>query len=309
MLDFRIETFLVLCETKSYVQAAERLHITQPAVTQHIKFLEKQYGVALFRYASRTLSLTPQGEQLREYALSLRANSARIAARLSDAGQTGRRLAVGATLSIGEYVLAPLAAQYLTQDPALRLTFTVANTRKLLRKIEAGTLDCAFVEGRFDRQRYGYRLFQRERFVGVCGAGHPLAGRTADWDRLLHERLILREEGSGTRDILDQCLHERNLTLAQFRQQTEVNNFAAIKELVRVGAGVTFVYEPVARRELERGELVLLDIPRFSVEREFNFVYQKENLFLEQPLRFYTFCQARLETKKEADAPSASANP
>ena len=306
MLDFRIETFLVLCETRSYVQAAERLHITQPAVTQHIKHLEKQYGVALFRYANRTLSLTPQGEQLQKYALAMQANNARITAHLCNSGQAVQRLAVGATLSIGEFVLAPLAAQYLAQTPELRLTFTIANTRKLLRKIDVGTLDCAFVEGRFDRQRYGSRLFQRERFVGVCGGGHPLAGQTADWDRLLRERLILREEGSGTRDILEQCLHERNLTLAQFSHRTEVNNFAAIKELVRAGVGITFVYEPVVRRELERGELVLLDIPRFRVEREFNFVYQRENLFMAEPLAFFAFCLDRLENRQETDATSVS---
>ena len=104
MLDFRLFTFLTLCETMSYTKAADRLHLTQPAVTQHVKYLEREFGAPLFHYASKSLSLTPEGELLRQYAVAVRADSEKLRELIGKKKKRNRKLVFGATLTIGEYL-------------------------------------------------------------------------------------------------------------------------------------------------------------------------------------------------------------
>ena len=113
MLDPRLYTFLVLCDTMNYTRAAQRLCITQPAVTHHIHFLEDHYGCRLFLYQGKTLSLTPAGERLRELARSLAYNSSKMERAVSAARPVFLR--VGATRTIGEYVVAPLVERFLRE--------------------------------------------------------------------------------------------------------------------------------------------------------------------------------------------------
>ena len=179
MLDYRLQTFLTLCETMHYTRAAERLCITQPAVTQHIHFLEQHYGCRLFVYQGKTLRLTEEGERLRRMAASLAYNSRKMDEAMNEPAPV--RLCVGATKSIGEYVIAPLISQFVRQHPTTALSLAVDNTQVLLRALDQGELDFALVEGFFDKDKYGHRLLRQERFFwrvrarsSLCRSGSDL---------------------------------------------------------------------------------------------------------------------------------------
>ena len=134
----RIETFLTLCRLMNYRRTAEELNMTQPAVTQHIHYLEERYGCKLFLYDRRTLKMTPEAEVLKKYAETVRYQERRLEMQLRGTGT--RSLAIGATKTIGEYVIAGQVSRYLSV-PENRLSVEVDNTEHLLGMLSGGTLD------------------------------------------------------------------------------------------------------------------------------------------------------------------------
>lgn len=286
MLDFRLHTFLTLCETLSYTRAAQQLCITQPAVSQHIRYLEQHYGCRLFDYHGRTLRLTPAGQRLCDLTHALAYNSRRIEEAM--AAPTPAALHIGATRTIGSFVIAPAISRLLTEHPACALSLTVDNTDALLSLLDRGKLDLALIEGFFDKDRYDYRLLREEAFFGLCAPDHPLAGQTVPLARLFRENLIVREPGSGTRDIFESIVRAQNHTLHSFARLTEISDFTVLKALVAQGLGITFAYAPVAAAELEAGTLARLDLEGAPIRREFNCVFLRGNLFAADWMRWFS---------------------
>lgn len=277
MLDPRWNTFLAVCETMNYTKAAQRLCLTQPAVTHHIQYLEQHYGCRLFTYEGKVLRLTEAGLRLREFTRSMAYNEQKMEQTMAASAPISLR--VGTSKTIGEYVIAPKVEQFLRAHPDASFSLLVDNTRELLRGLEAGRLDFVLVEGFFDRSRYDAQLWRRESFFGVCSPDHRLAGRLVTLDELEGERLILRESGSGTRAIFEDALRRQNRTLRGFSSVATISDFVTIKSLVMDGLGVSFLYEPVVQRELEQGTLARFDLADAPMQGAFYFVCLKNNLF------------------------------
>lgn len=291
MLDNRILTFLKLCEKMNYTKTAEALHITQPAVTQHIRFLEEHYGCRLFSYTGKQLKLTEKGALLRHLAAEMVANEAGIQKEMARAEKAEIHLRIGATKTIGEFVFPAIMSRFLQENPQYRLHLYVDNTKNLLGMLEKGELDFTILEGFFDKDRYAYRLYRKERFIGSCGKDCPLSGKRLKLGDIRTEGLVLREEGSGTRAIFEEILKEHNFTIDSFPFVQEISNFIAIKELVKANLGITFSYYPVVKQEIAAGSLVQLDIEDFEIYREFNYVYMQNSLFEEKFQRFIAFAE------------------
>ena len=280
MLDPRWNTFLTVCETMNYTRAAQRLCLTQPAVTHHIQYLEEHYGCKLFRYEGKVLSLTPAGLRLRDLTRSMAYNSARIETAMAAPAPVCLR--VGASKTIGEYLVAPRIERFLRAHPEADFSLMVENTQLLLRALETGQLDFALVEAFFERSHYDARLMQREAFFGVCPPGHRLAGQAVTLEELAGERLLLREPGSGTRAILEDALRRQNRTLHSFGSVTTISDFSTIKSLVADGLGISFLYAPVVQRELATGTLAKFTLADTPMEGAFYFVCLKDNLFADR---------------------------
>ena len=277
MLDPRWNTFLAVCETMNYTRAAERLCLTQPAVTHHIHYLEDHYGCRLFSYEGKVLRLTEAGLRLLEFTRSMAYNSRKVENAMASPVPVSLR--VGASKTIGEFIIAPKIERFLRAQPDASFSLMVDNTQVLLRELEAGRLDFVLVEGFFDRSRYDAQLCQREDFFGVCAPGHRLAGRSVPLDELVGERLILRESGSGTRAIFEEALHRQNYTLDSFSSVVTISDFSTIKSLVVDGLGVSFLYAPVVAQELKAGTLARFDLKEVPMSGAFYFVCLKDNLF------------------------------
>ena len=201
MLDYRIDTFLTLCESMNYRKTAEMLHISQPAVTQQIHYLENQYGQKLFQYENRRLVKTEAAAILEQYARAAKLQQQDLLEKLESSPI--HTLRIGATKTIGDYYLKEDIRRYL-QSPDNALTLIVYNTEHLLRLLEENELDFSVVEGFFDKTRFDNILLRREPFVGICRKDHPFAGRAVTMEELLQQTIIHREAGSGTRAILEQ---------------------------------------------------------------------------------------------------------
>ena len=269
MLDYRIDTFLTLCEQMNYRKTAEMLHISQPAVTQQIHFLENQYGQKLFQYENRRLVKTEAAAILEQYARAVKLQQQDLLQKLESSPI--HTLRVGATKTIGDYYLKADIRRYL-KSPDNALTLIVDNTEHLLRLLEENELDFAVVEGFFDKTRFDSILLRREPFVGICRKDHPFAGREVTMEELLKETIIHREAGSGTRAILEQELRGYNESLQRFQRHICISSFNIILDLVKQGFGVSFVYNILADSDLG---LAKFSIRGESVVREFNVVYLK----------------------------------
>ena len=277
MIDFRHETFLALCEIKSYTKTAEHLHITQPAVSQHIKYLENLYGGKLFLYNGKELQLTDKGRKLYNFTKRIAVDCKKIKDDL--VSHRNRVISFGATLTIGEYIMPDVISRIMKNNPDIHFNMYVENTSILLKKLENGDISFAVIEGFFDKSKYGYSLFRNEPFIGICSPSSVHSGTSCSIESLLDNRLILREAGSGTRAIFENVLFEKNLSPESFNGTLEIGSLNAIKKLVSYGAGISFMYNAAADEEIKRGNLSKIKLSDWNVTHEFNFVYTKNSIY------------------------------
>lgn len=278
MLDFRIETFLCVCKYMNYTKAAQMLNITQPAVSQHIKYLEDYYDVKLFSYTGKTLTLTHAGQKLRNAMISMKHDTMYLRERISEEKTRKPDLKFGATLTIGQFVIPSRLVSYLSDNMDVKVELTVDNTRVLLSMLDAGTIDFAVIEGFFPKSEYAYKFISREKFVAVCGKDYPV-DKVEQFSDLFSRRLLVREIGSGSREILARYMQEYGYDVDSFAHQIVVNNIYVLKKLASLGEGITFLYQAAVEEEFQRGELREIRIPDFNVSHEFNFVWRKGSIF------------------------------
>lgn len=256
MQDYRIETFLSACETLNYTESARQLNITQPAVSQHIKYLEHAYDAQLFHYEGRKLSLTRQGRMLRDACRSLAADEDTLKRKMAALKTGAEILRLGMSMTVGEFIVPDALAAFIKVHPEFRLDIRISDTHSLLDALRQGDIDCAIVEGYFDKTDFGWEQMRDEAFVGVCAGSHALPdNRRLTFDDLLGERIITREEGSGTRSVLEHALASYNLTVENFDSIVETNSITLIKHLVSRDCGISFLYESAVRDELAAGTL------------------------------------------------------
>ena len=272
MFDDRIYTFLTLYQEMNYHRTAEKRSMTQPGVTQHIQYLEKQYGVRFFRYEGRTLLRTREAELFKKHLDSMMAEEQVMQEEFHR--ELGIRLRIGATKTIGEFVLPPYVDRFL-QDPSHSLDFAIDNTRELLSMLENGELDFAVVEGVFEKARYEHRLFKKEQFVGICGKGHPFAGKKVPLEQIFRETLLIRERGSGTRRLLEQAIQSRGYSLDNFQRTVSLGNFSVLMDLLIRENAITFAYRTIAQ---QRPELTTFQLRDLDIVGEFNFIYSNRSI-------------------------------
>jgi DNA-binding transcriptional LysR family regulator len=255
----------------NYSRTAERLNLTQPAITQHIQYLERMYECKLFVYDGKKLNQTAEGHMLENYARTEQYNNRAIKQKINEPGT--KPLKIGATKTIGGYVIKDLIMEIgRAQDYAL--TVVVDNTQRLLYMIDHSELDFALIEGSFEKQKYGYKLMRNEPYHGVCSSNHPFAGRKISMKEMFSETMIIREAGSGTRAIFEHILRSKNFTLNDFEHKVCLNDFRLIEECVMNNIGITFAYESLTKHN---PRLENFEITDHKVEREFNYVYLKNS--------------------------------
>ena len=276
MLDYRVLTFLVLYDEMNYRRTAEKLNMTQPGVTQHIHYLENYYGVKLFEYDGRALSRTKNAERLKRYFDSIKAEEADVREKFIPTDTVN--MTIGATKTIGEFVIVPEIRSFL-QEPNHTLDLIVDNTENLLHMLEKAEIDFAVIGGVFDKSKYGYYLYKKEAFVGVCAKSHPFANKIVTLEDVFSEDIVVREPFSGTRTLLNNAITNRGFSLDNFKRCSSVSNFSVICDLVANNGAITFAYEPVSRC---RDDLAIFTVADMQISGEFNFVYCNERVAKEK---------------------------
>ena len=279
MLDFRMETFLAVCRHMNYTKAAQELNLTQPGVSQHIRWLEEQYGVKLFQYANKHLSLTEPGEKLRSVALTMKHDTQSLQRSFREPGPMAYRLVMGVTPTVGMYLIPRPLARYHRRYPEAPITLRVSNTQSLCQGLDQGELDFAIVEGYFCKSDYDWLLYRHEPYLAVCGANYSFARQPRVLSDLLGETLIIREPGSGNREIISRALSRGNLSVQDFRSVIEVSDMNVLKEMLLLGCGVGFLYQAAARPEIEQGKLREIPLEDFQESHDITFLWRKGSVF------------------------------
>lgn len=283
MLDFRINTFLTVCEYMNFTKAAEILCITQPAVSQHIKYLENTYNAKLFEYEGKKIKLTKAGELLYQTSITMKHDEEYLKGKIKEEQLGITSIKFGATLTIGEFILPAKLNDYFNKNKNknmnIKITMIVENTKELLYKLEHGEIDFALVEGYFTKSEYNYVVYSKENYICVAGNDYEFKKKPKILEDLLEETLIVREKGSGSRDILEKNLEEQNLSVNDFSKVIEIGNINSIKYLVKNNNGITSLYEAAVKEELENGTLQKVDISDLQKNHNFYFIWRKNSAF------------------------------
>lgn len=295
MLDPRLLTFLAIVEEESYTKAAVRLSMTQPGLSHQMKQLEEIYDVKLFHYENRRISLTEEGMVFRKYAEFLLYQEKMMKKELENLKKKRKKYYIGATMTLGEYTLAPHLKLFYDTFKEEEFSLMVDNTKVLLSHLQAGHLDFALIEGIVDKALYQVTLLKEVPFILVVGQEHRLSGRKeVSMEELLPETLLVREEGSGSRKVLETGLSTINFSIRGFERVIDIGNIGLLKKLTEQGAGISFMYKDAVLSELSSGTLKEISVKNLRMVREFNFVTQPGNLQNKEFQRFYSFLKSVL---------------
>jgi DNA-binding transcriptional LysR family regulator len=274
---FRLKVFRVAAEELSFTHAAEKLFLTQPAVTMQIKNLEDELHLRLFDRTGQRIALTPAGRVLLGYA-------SRIAVLCSDGerelaalrGETMGRLALAASTTIAQYLLPALAGAFVREHPGVELDIMSANTAGAVAALVEGRVRLALIEGPAGRTDVKTEQFINDRLPLIVPPGHEWAETGAiDSQKLAGSPLILRERGSGTREVVERALRKIGLPYKKLRVVMELDSTEAVKSAVRAGLGVGFVSEWALSREIALGMLKEVPVQKLDIHRHFLFVYPR----------------------------------
>ena len=295
MLDFRIETFLKVCEYMNFTHAAEALCMTQPAVSQHIKYLEEKYETPLFIRDKKKLTLTPAGEILRSTLETMRNDETTMKNRMKESMIGKKILTFGVTMTIGGYTVIPSLIDFIKANPDMDFQVRYGNTQTLLSYLHEGSIDFAIVEGYFKANNYNTRVFKTEDYIAVAAKDHKFQKDIKVLKDLTDERLLIRENGSGTRAILTKSLAVKNLTVEDFPRTIEIENIHTIVDLLCRDCGISFLYKSAVEKEIESGTLKEIKLDDFKVSHDFTFLWNKDSAFSEDYEKIFEIFKSSLK--------------
>ena len=296
MADERLRTFVMVVKCGSLTQAARELYISQPAVSRQIHLLEEDFHAALLHRHERGIELTLAGQRLYRYAVRIQELYAEAMDDVAElTGELAGTLRIGATLTIGEYVLPSLMGKFKARSPHLDLLLEVENTQRIGDAVAAGSLDCGLIEGPFTHTLLQSERLAADELVIISSPQHPLAGQAhVSLDALQQEAFILREPGSGTRTVFEEALRRAGGDPAALTVLMQLGSNHAVKALVTQNLGISILSMRVIQQELAQGVLTVLDVPALDLHRTFTVLLPKGTRTSQLTRAFILFCRREI---------------
>ncbi len=277
MIDQKLYTLLAVVEFNSYTRAAEHLSLTQPAVTQHIKQLEKELSVKIFNRVGRDIKPTNEGNIVIQYARRSIALYKRMQQNILDAQLHKSSLTVGVTHTAESNAVAEVLAKYSAKNPGTSITIITDTINNLYNMLKNYEVDLAVVEGNIEDDSINSILLDTDSLMLVVSNNHPLAKKSmVTINELKKQPLILRRPSSGTMNLFISHLESRNISLDDFNIILEVDNIATIKDLIRRDIGVSILAKSACMDEVKKGKITVLPIENLSMTREINILYPND---------------------------------
>ena len=269
--NFRLKVFRAVAEHLNFRKAAERLFLTQPAVTLQIKALEDDLGVRLFDRAAGRVSLTRQGTLLLSYARKIAAIVSEAEQKLAAGeGQLSGELALGVSTTIAQYVLPRLLGAFLEEHPRVQFSLHSGNTAEIVALLLHDKVSVGLIEGPARHREVRVEPFMEDELVLITAAGSNSDNFSRE--QLVACTLLMREHGSGSRQVVETALEKARLKLKSFKGVMNLDSTEAIKSAVEAGLGVGFVSRWAISKELQLGVLKATQVTGLRVARHFSLI-------------------------------------
>lgn len=273
--------FKIVCEEMNFTKAAKRLFMTQPAVSHVIADLETEAGTPLFERKAQKVFLNQRGKLLLEKTIRLLELYGEMEEELKDLEMHGV-LRIGSSITIANFMLPSFIKHFEGDCPETPIEVIVDSAYHIVEKLERGEIDMAFVEGAFYIDQFEQVEISSYEIFPLCAASY-LDGRDLEVDlpEFAAMKLLLREEGSAVRDVLDGLFMQRAVKAKAYWTST---NSQALLQAAKAGLGVAVLPGILARRELERGELMVLQVEGLHLENKNYVAYHKTN-YMTEPMK------------------------
>jgi DNA-binding transcriptional LysR family regulator len=274
MENFRLTVFRAVSAQMSFRKASEALHLSQPAVSQHVHALEEELGVRLFDRTGPWVSPTPAGKLLLKYA----ERSARI---LSEAkAALGRldeavigELRLGASSTVAQYILPRILGDFLKNNPKVTLSVVSGNTEQIVSLLLKGSIAIGMIEGPPMTRAVHTEKFFEDRLVLIVPRSHEWNGvADVSVESIVEMPLLLREQGSGSRRVVEEALKEAGASPRRLNVVMELDSTEAIISGVEAGLGLGFVSEWAARKALRLRSVSRVRVDGLDILRNLNLV-------------------------------------
>ena len=274
MIDFRLKVFRSVARNLSFTKAAQELYVSQPAVSRHIHELETIFRVQLFERNAGRILLTEAGNLLLKHCDRILQDYDRLNYDMSLLNRCHEGdLPIGASTTVAQYVLPPLMAEFVEQFPKISLSLMNGNSREVEEALLTHRIQLGLVEGLARNPDLHYTTFLKDELVAVVGAKNPLAERDElTLEELMRLPLVLRENGSGTLDVIIRALSEHDIKLSDLNIRLHLGSTESIKLYLEHSDCLGIVSIRAVRRELYDGRLKVVDINALKMQREFNLV-------------------------------------
>lgn len=277
MITQRLQTLLKVAQTKNYSKAAVELNLTQPAVSLHIKQLEQEFSVKIFRRTNHNVELTEEGKIILKYATRLSNMYINLKQALQDHQMNIKKLRIGLTPSVESSIISRILAKYSLEKAGLHITIISDTIKNLYIKLKNFEIDVAVVDGKILDTDLKYFLLDTDSLVLAVANNNPISKRKIiSIQDLKKEKLILRSEESGTTELFENQLISIGESIHNFDIMMQIDNIAMIKDLVRNNYGVSILAKSTCLRDLEKNHFKSVSIENLSMVRELNIVYHND---------------------------------
>ena len=282
MIDERLLSLYILSKEKNYTKTANTLNLTQPAISHHIKSLEKEYNQKLIVKKGKNLTLTPAGEILVQYYDKFKSLDVRMNEDITNINSLNKFIDIGITLTAGEYLIPSILNIIIKSIPNISINFHTDNMEKIYKGVKNDVLDFAIIEGQFPKETsINSFLLAEDEMILVTSPSHTFKNMKKINRLLLQkERLILRERKSNTRTLIEEFLNNKGDSISRYNVMLELENINLIKELVSQNYGVSILPRSVCQQEIKKGKLIEVELEDFHIHRGIYIVYKNKCAYL-----------------------------
>ncbi len=266
----QLAAFCAVVERRSFSQAAERLGVTQPAVSLQVRALEKRLGTQLLDRSGRRVEPTEAGWRLYRGAQRMLTLEDQLLAEVaaSSEGELAGDLVLGASTGPAAVVVPVVLGEFQRENPGVRVFLTVSDTHSVVERVAARELELGIVGAARRHRGVRFEPFFSDEVILVCPPGHRFAGRSVSLDELREEPLILMQEGAGVRQIVEDALRRQGIRLRDLDVRLELGLQESVRRAVEAGYGVTFISRTAVEAELAAGRLTEARVEGLEATRE-----------------------------------------
>jgi DNA-binding transcriptional LysR family regulator len=294
----QLAAFCAVVERRSFSQAAERLGVTQPAVSLQVRALEKRLGTQLLDRSGRRVEPTEAGWRLYRGAQRMLALEDQLVADVgaSGEGELAGDLVLGASTGPAAIAVPVVLCEFQREHSDVRVFLTVSDTHSVVERVAARELELGIVGASRRHRGVRFEPFFADQVILACPAGHPFADRTVTLEELRGESLILMQEGAGVRQIVEDALRRQGVRLRDLDVRLELGLQESVRRAVEAGFGVTFISRTAVESDLAAGRLAEARVDGLEATREISLASASGRARTRVAEAFVAFARERLGT-------------